>query len=286
MRSLHHTYQDRTEVRAEGIPFRVMPGERVALIGATGTGKTTLLKHVLGLLHPGDGEVRVLGRDPYRDFGRLRQSVSVVFQNPDEQIIGPTVHDDIAFALRAQGQTQQQVADRVQAVAAQFGLTELLARVPHYLSGGQKQKVALAGAVATEPQLLVLDEPFSGLDGKSRREMVRLLSDLNRQRGTTLLLSTHDLELVPEIADRVYVLHHGHLALAGSPQQVLTEVDGLRAVDLEPPVLVQLFADLLADGLAVSLPIRLPAAKQQIKQLLGRPDVPAVQSPPAATTQR
>lgn len=270
VRSLHHVYQDHTEVRAEGIPFRVQPGEKVALIGATGTGKTTLLKHILGLLQPTDGEVRVLGRDPYRDFAALRREVSAVFQNPDEQIIGPTVYDDIAFALRAQGLPKAQVQERVAAVAAELAVLDLLPKIPHYLSGGQKQKVALAGAIAIRPRLLVLDEPFSGLDGKSRIEMIRLLCRLNHDQNTTIVLSTHDLELVPEIADRVYVLHHGHLVLAGTPAEVLTEVDTLRAVDLEPPTLVQLFQGIRTGGHPVDLPVRLVEARQVLEDLVGR----------------
>jgi cobalt/nickel transport system ATP-binding protein len=244
VRSLRHVYQDQTEVRAEGIPFQVEAGELVALIGATGTGKTTLFRHILGLLKPDDGEVRVLGRDPYADFAALRHQVSAVFQNPDEQIVGPTVYDDIALALRARRMDKREIEQRVLDVAERLGIEHLLTKIPHFLSGGQKQKVALAGALVVEPTLLILDEPFSGLDGRARCQLIDWLRNLNREQGTTVVFSTHDLDLVPELAERVYVLHHGHLVLCGTPAEVLSEAEALRAVELEPPCLVRLFAGL------------------------------------------
>ena len=255
-------------MRAEGIPFQVQPGEKVALIGATGTGKTTMFRHILGLLKPTDGDVRVLGRDPYGEFAALRRQVSAVFQNPDEQIIGPTVFDDIAFSLRAQGMKPDLVRARVHSVAEKLHLTELLCKIPHYLSGGQKQKVALAGAIAIRPRLLVLDEPFSGLDGRTRNELVAWLRALNAEDGVTIVFSTHDLELVPELADRVYVLHHGHLVFCGTPGEVLSEVEALRSVDLEPPNLVQLFYDLPISGQPIPIPVRLADARQMLQSLI------------------
>lgn len=255
-------------MRAEGIPFQVKQGEKVALIGATGTGKTTFFRHILGLLRPTDGEVRVLGRDPYAEFAALRRQVSAVFQNPDEQIIGPTVFDDIAFALRAQGMKPDLVRERVQEVAARLRLGELLPKIPHYLSGGQKQKVALAGAIAIRPRLLVLDEPFSGLDGRTRNELVAWLRSLNAEENITIVFSTHDLELVPELADRVYVLHHGHLVFCGTPREVLGEVEALRSVDLEPPHLAQLFYDLPLTERPIPIPVRLAEARQMLQTLI------------------
>lgn len=252
------------------MPFIVQEGERVVLIGATGTGKTTLFKHVLGLLEPSDGEIRVLGRDPYREFGALRRDVSAVFQNPDEQIIGPTVRDDIAFALRAQGIDRQTIEARVEQVADDLGLTPLLNKVPHYLSGGQKQKVALAGALVIQPKLLVLDEPFSGLDRRTRDETVILLNRINCEYGTAMIISTHDLDIVPEVADRVYVLHHGHLVLEGSPEEVLTQSEALKSADLDAPTLVELFADLHRNGQIDHLPVTLSDAKQLLAALIGK----------------
>ncbi len=265
MHGLCHTYQDQTEVRAEGLPFVVKAGQRVALVGATGTGKTTLLLHILGLLRPARGQVQVLGHDPARDFGLVRWDIGAVMQNPDEQIIGPTVFDDIAFGLRARGLPLAQVQERVQAIAQELGLASLLTKVPHHLSGGQKQKAALAGALISRPKLLVLDEPFSGLDPNCKRELVHLICHHSEQLGMAVILSTHDLELVPEIAHRVYVLHDGQLVLSGSPEEVFTCVDQLRAANLQPPAVIQLGLQLVEMGLIAQVPLSLEAGKNLLK---------------------
>lgn len=263
---LCYTYPDQTEVKAEGIPFLVQARQKVALVGATGTGKTTLLQHVLGLLRPARGQVRVLGRDPVQAFNEVRWQIGAVSQNPDEQIIGPTVFDDIAFGLRARGLPALQIRERVEAVAQDLEISSLLTKVPHHLSGGQKQKVALAGAIVTRPQLLVLDEPFSGLDPRCKRELVGLICRLNHELGVAVILSTHDLELVPDIADLVYVLHHGHLVLSGSPAEVFTCVEELRAAELEPPAVVQLGLRLVEMGLLPEVPLSLDASKKLLQE--------------------
>lgn len=263
VRQLHHRYKDNTEIRWEGIPFLVRAGERVALVGASGSGKTTLVRHILGFLQPAAGTVRVLGCEPYRDFSHLRWQVAAVLQEADEQIIGPTVYDDLAFSLRARGCSASEVEARVQKMATDLGISELLTKLPHYLSGGEKQKVALAGAMITQPRLLILDEPFSGLDLKARRHIVELVQRLHSDQGTTVITATHDLDLVPDIADQVYVLHQGHLVAAGSPQDILTSLALLRSVDLEPAAVVQLGCQLVARGVWQHVPVNLAAAWQQ-----------------------
>lgn len=266
IRDLCHTYPDKTEVRVEGIPFVVYPGQSIALVGATGTGKTTLLKHIMGLLRPRAGWVRVFDRDPFQAFDRIRWQIGVVLQNPDEQIIGPTVFDDIAFGLRARRLPLQEIQQRVEAIAEELGITNLLDRVPHYLSGGQKQKVALAGALVPRPQLLVLDEPFSGLDAINKRELLAYISSYKRQWGLSVILSTHDLELVPAIAEQVYVLERGLLRMAGSPGEIFTRVTELQAAGLEPPAVIRLSSYLKELGILPEMPSSLQAYQDLLQK--------------------
>lgn len=263
---LSYAYPDQTVVKAGGLPFVVQPKQKVALVGATGTGKTTILQHILGLLRPTNGQVQVLGRDPVKSFNDIRWQIGAVSQNPDEQIIGPTVFDDIAFGLRARCVAAAETRERVEAIATELGLTALLAKVPHHLSGGQKQKVALAGAVVHRPKLLVLDEPFSGLDPLSKRELVRYICYLNQKFDLAVVLSTHDLELVPDIADTVYVLHNGQFLMSGSPAEVFSRVDELRAARLEPPAVVQLGILLHKQGILAEVPLSLRACQERLQR--------------------
>lgn len=269
IKELCYTYPDQTVVRVEGRPFVVYPGQSIALVGATGTGKTTLLKHIMGLLRPTSGQVRVLEQDPFRAFNHIRWQIGAVLQNPDEQIIGPTVFDDIAFGLRARRLPPEEIRRRVEGIAQELGIANLLDKVPHHLSGGQKQKVALAGALVPRPQLLVLDEPFSGLDGASKRELLDYIYAQNQQLGLTVILSTHDLELVPVIADFVYVLSHGQLQMAGPPSQIFGRVAELQAAGLEPPAVIKLSSYLVELGILPEIPPSLQACKELLKQRMG-----------------
>ena len=180
VRCLRHVYEDRTEVDVCGLDFRVDAGESVAVLGPNGCGKTTLIKHILGILEPVEGEVRVFGENPARDFGRLVGRTGVVLQNVDDQILGPTVYDDVAFTPRNLGMPRQEVSRRVEAALAAARIEKLSAKVVHYLSGGEKKLVALAGALATEPELLVLDEPFEWLDVRARDDVIGHLRELRR----------------------------------------------------------------------------------------------------------
>ena len=157
---LKHIYPDHTEVDLCGLDFVVNKGEKVVILASNGAGKTTLLNHILGFLTPLEGTVEVLGMSPKKDFEKLRKKLGVVFQNVDEQIIGPRVYDDIGFTLKNNGIKKDQVDRMVTEIAEDFGIHPLLNKIPHYLSGGQKKKVALAGAMVMNPEILVLDEPF------------------------------------------------------------------------------------------------------------------------------
>ncbi len=268
VRCIRHVYPDKTEVGICGLDFIVNKGERVAVLGPNGAGKTTLLSHILGLLEPVEGEITVAGMNPKKDFRKLRKEMGVVFQNVDEQIIGPTVFDDIAFSLRNEGRKKEEIDECVKNVCMELGICELLNKVPHYLSGGQKKKVALAGAMVTNPQLLVLDEPFDGLDPGAKREIMNLLNRLNRSFGTTILVTTHDINVVPEIADVIYVLNRGHIAARGTPAEIFSMAETIREANLEPPVIVELFRRLNKRGILLPVPSGIEEAEELLLEAI------------------
>ncbi len=241
---VRHTYEDGAEVHLCGLDLVALKGQRVAVLGPNGAGKTTMLYHVLGLLRPQEGEVRVFGRDPVKAWREIRGRIGVVLQNVDEQILMPTVADDVAFSSRQAGLPEDEVARRTGRALALLGIESIAGRVPHNLSGGEKRKVALAGALAGEPELLVLDEPFEGLDPESREALLSLLRDLASQ-GTTIVMSTHDIDTVHESADYAYVLAAGgRIVFKGTPAEVFAAPDVLAEGNIRPPVLAELFARL------------------------------------------
>ncbi len=247
---VRHSYEDGTSVHLCGIDFVAMRGTRTALLGPNGSGKTTLIFHVLGLLRSQEGTVRVFGVDPATEWDDIRQRVGIVLQNVDEQLLMPTVFDDVAFSPRQYGLPEEDVTSRVTAALDLLGIAELAGRVPHDLSGGEKRKVALAGALVMEPELLVLDEPFEGLDPAARVGLVALIERLAKERGVTIVMSTHDIDSVHELADYAYVLKpSGEIALRGTPEEVFTHAEELARSNIKPPVLAELFAALgsLAD---------------------------------------
>ena len=239
---VRHSYEDGTSIYLCGLDFVAHAGTRTVLLGPNGSGKTTLIYHVLGLLRAQEGIVRVFDIDPSKDWPAIRRRVGVVLQNVDEQLLMPTVADDVAFSPRQYGLPEDEVAVRVTAALDLLGIAELADRVPHDLSGGEKRKVALAGALVLEPDLLVLDEPFEGLDPAARDSLVALIERLAHQQGVTVVMSTHDIDSVAELADYVYVLRSGgEIALRGTPAEVFAHAEELSRSNIKPPVLAELF---------------------------------------------
>ncbi len=223
VRCVRHVYADRTEVDICGLDFEIRGGERVAVLGPNGCGKTTLLKHILGMLEPVDGEVRVFGANPAREFERLVGRIGVVLQNVDEQILGPTVFDDVAFTPRNMGMPREEVERRVEEVLAALEIEKLAGKVVHYVSGGEKKLVALAGALVTSPELLVLDEPLDWLDPRARERVISHLRELNEERGTTLVFATHEVAAARELATRAYLMKAGGQLGAAGPMAALLD---------------------------------------------------------------
>ena len=262
-----HIYPDLTKVQICGLEFVVHRGERVCILGANGCGKTTLLKHLVGLLMPKDGSVRVFGMDPWKEYSKIREKIGVVMQDVDEQILGPTVYDDILFAPLNYGIPIAKAEALAQEVIESLHIESLQRKIVHYLSGGEKRKVALAGALVLKPELLILDEPFAGLDPLSRKELIQTLNALNRERQVTIIMTLHEVDLVPEITDILYLMHgHGDISERGTPEEIFGQFRDLEQFNLDEPTLTKLFKGLRSEGLDFGDPLRLDDAIAAIKK--------------------
>jgi cobalt/nickel transport system ATP-binding protein len=222
------SYPDRPDV-LHNISIEVMPGERVGLIGPNGSGKTTLFLVICGVLKPSAGEVVVTGNSVVN--GEFRPEIGMVFQNPDDQLFCPSVWDDVAFGPRNMGLGKDEVKERVTEALSIAGMGELADRPAHHLSGGEKRMVSIAGVLAMHPPLILYDEPSASLDIRSRRRLIRLL----QASKETILIATHDLELVLEVCDRVIVIDEGHIAGDGKPRVVMGDDKLMQAHGQEKP---------------------------------------------------
>ncbi len=249
VRGLLHRFPDGTEVDLRRFVLEVAPGERVAFLGGNGSGKSTVVHALVGLLAPAEGEVRVFGEDPARAWESLRSRVGVVMQHVDDQLLGLTALDDVELGLRAY--VPDRVARRTRAREAlrRAGAEPLADRVPHALSGGEKRRVAIAGALAHGPDLVVLDEVFGALDLGARDEVLGILLEEHRARGVALLVVTHDVAWSPEFADRVVVLLRGKAPWTGRPADLVSPagIAALGEAGLEPPPLFCLAAEVAAE---------------------------------------
>jgi cobalt/nickel transport system ATP-binding protein len=234
-----HTYPDGT-VGIHDASLTVHPDETVALVGGNGAGKSTLLEHLNGTLVPDDGELRIDGEpvDP-DDVARAREAVGFVFQDPDTQLVAPTVLDDVAFGLQNRGVDPETARRRARTALADVDAAHLVDRVPHYLSGGEKRLVGLAGVLVTDPSVIVLDEPLAGLDPERSRLVANRIRQV-REAGISVVVSTHDLSFAAEIADRVCVMADGDVVGRGTPREVFYDDSLLERANLHPPAPVRI----------------------------------------------
>lgn len=234
-----------------GISFAIERGKKVAVVGPNGAGKTTLLLMCNGTLVPERGCVRVDGEEVVYDrssLRRVRTAVGLVFQNSDAQVFAPSVYADVAFGPANLHLSEEEVHRRVSDALFAVGLSGYERRPPHHLSGGERKRVAIAGILAMRPEILVADEPTASLDPATAVEIMDLLDELHED-GTTILLSTHDVELAYRWADEVILLGGGELLHQGTPAAVFTDRDLMRTARLTPPVLLDLFMELSRRGL-------------------------------------
>ena len=238
----------------DGLTLAVRPGEFVAVLGHNGSGKSTLAKHFNAILLPSGGKAYVDGLDTC-DEGKLldiRRRVGMVFQNPDNQIVASVVEEDVAFGPENLGVPSEEIRQRVDASLAAVRMSEYARHAPHLLSGGQKQRVAIAGVLAMRPRCIVLDEPTAMLDPVGRKEVLDTVKRLNTEAGITVVLITHHMDEAAQ-ADRLIVMHDGHVMADDRPEQVFQNVDGLRSLGLEVPEPVALLYELRQAGVDVPL---------------------------------
>ena len=238
----------------DGVSLSVRPGEFVAVLGHNGSGKSTLAKHFNAILLPTSGKVYVDGMDTCDEelLLDIRRRVGMVFQNPDNQIVASVVEEDVAFGPENLGVPSAEIRERVDEALAAVGMSEYARHAPHLLSGGQKQRVAIAGVLAMRPKCIVLDEPTAMLDPVGRKEVIDTVKRLNREQGITVVLITHHMDEAAQ-ADRLIVMHDGHIMADDSPEQVFQNVDGLRSLGLEVPEPVALLYELRQAGVDVPL---------------------------------
>jgi cobalt/nickel transport system ATP-binding protein len=228
-------YPDGTEA-LRGVSFRITHGESVGIIGANGAGKSTLLLQINGYMLPSAGVIRVGDLDVTKKTRQeIRKKVGVIFQNPDDQLFMPTVYDDVAFGPLNLGMSPERVTERVTAALETVGCADLREKPPHHLSGGQKRGVAIAAVLAMEPDILVMDEPSSGLDPKSRRQLIQLLRGFRH----TKIVASHDLDLVLDVCERCLVIKNGRIVTDAPTTATLENRSLLEENNLELPLSLQ-----------------------------------------------
>ena len=242
------------------VSLEIEAGSFVVILGHNGSGKSTLAKHLNGILVPDEGEVLVDGMDTKDDDKLLdiRRTVGMVFQNPDNQMVASVVEDDVAFAPENLGVPPDEIRARVDEALKLVGMYEFRDRAPHLLSGGQMQRVAIAGVIAMQPRCIVLDEPTAMLDPGGRREVIETVTRLCRENGITVVLITHHMSEAVG-ADKVFVMSAGHVISEGTPEAVFSKVEALRKEGLTVPDTVALSWELRGAGLDVPLAALTPA---------------------------
>jgi len=250
----------------DNVNLDVEKGEFIAILGHNGSGKSTLAKHINALLVPTEGTMWVGGHNTKdeKEIWNIRQTAGMVFQNPDNQIIGTIVEEDVGFGPENLGVPTSEIWERVQESLEAVGMIEYRHHSPNKLSGGQKQRVAIAGVVAMRPQCVVLDEPTAMLDPNGRKEVIRTVRELNRAEGVTVILITHYMEEVVS-ADKVIVMDGGRIVMQGTPREIFSRVEELKSYSLDVPQVTLLAHELREKG--VDLPEGILTIDELVKEI-------------------
>lgn len=270
--NLKYKYPDGTWALRD-VNLKVYAGESVLLLGISGVGKSTLLMNLNGLLTPTEGTIHIFGKKVIeKNVREIRRRVGFVFQNPENQLFCPTLWDDVAFGPINMGLSQEEVEERVDWALKLVGLKAYAKKSPHHLSFGEKRRAAIATILSMEPDILLLDEPTANLDPKSVENIISILRDIS-SKGKTIIIATHDVNILPQITNRTMIMYKGKIKATGPTSEILSDIATLEKYGLKLPIVGQLFHNLESNHnlpLCGGLPITIGSAEDKILELLGR----------------
>ena len=248
-KNLSYTYPDGTHA-LKNINMEIYKGQKVAIMGPNGAGKSTLFSHFNGLTEPTSGHVEIDGKAIKYDRDTLlevRQKVGIVFQDPNDQLFAPTVKEDVAFGPMNLGLDYEEVERRVDEALTMVGMEQYKDKTPHHLSGGQQKRVAIAGIIAMRPEIMILDEPTAGLDPEGVEKVLNILDNLNNE-GMSIVISSHDIEMVNEFAEKIFVLNEGEILESGDKHEIFSNKELLKKAHLKAPITTEILYNLKERG--------------------------------------
>lgn len=251
--NLSFTYPDGTQA-LKNINIEIEKGEKVAIIGPNGAGKSTLFSHFNGLTEPTSGCVKIEGKAisfEKDELLKVRQKVGIVFQDPNDQLFAPTVKEDIAFGPMNLGLSYGEVEKRVEDALKMVGMENYEDKTPHHLSGGQQKRIAIAGIIAMKPEIMILDEPTAGLDPDGVEKVLNIMNQLNEE-GMTLIISSHDIDMISKYADKIFILYNGEIIESGNKNKIFSDMELLKKAHLRTPITTEILYNLKESGLNVN----------------------------------
>ena len=251
-KNLSFTYPDGTQA-LKNVNIKIKKGDKIAIMGPNGAGKSTLFSHFNGLSEPTSGHVEIDGEKiifEREELLKVRQKVGIVFQDPNDQLFAPTVKEDVAFGPMNLGLEYDEVERRIKEALEMVGMSGFEQKTPHHLSGGQQKRVAIAGIIAMRPEIMILDEPTAGLDPEGVDKVLNILNNLNEE-GMSIVISSHDIEMVNEFADKIFVLYNGEVIAQGDKHQIFSDKELLKKAHLKAPISTEILYKLKEKGVDV-----------------------------------